>query len=237
MQGVDVGRVFDPRYHVQTRQTHLVQVVRGLDQLAMMDVDRSTKGVQTLVQKRSLFPRQIDLEKLLNRMLVQIHNLLVLHVFGDKYLAKPRQNRVQQLVLVLDQDEEPRVVAEQLNAPPQGRLGINRQIIRIDEHNRLENGAIVRLDVGLREKLEFFADEFDALALGTVDNHHIGLYFVLVALVNLVEELVDDGTFARARCSVENDVRNLVLLVEIVEFRNYFLVDGEEGATEGGRHW
>jgi len=108
---------------------------------------------------------------------------------------------------------------------PEGGLGVDRQIVGINENNGFEEGAVVGLDVGLGEEFQLFADEFDPLTLCAVDNHDIGFDFMLVALVNLLDELVDDGAFARARRSVEDDVGDLVLLVKIVQLGNDLMVD------------
>ena len=45
---------------------------------------------------------------------------------------------------------------------------------------------------------EFIADEFDALAVGTIDEHYIGFNTCPFAVINAINELADDGSFARS---------------------------------------
>jgi hypothetical protein len=52
---------------------------------------------------------------------------------------------------------------------------------------------MIRLDVGFREEFEFLAYEFNTLPMRAVDHHHIRLYFLLIAIVNLIQKVIDDG--------------------------------------------
>lgn len=95
-------------------------------------------------------------------------------VLGHINFAKSRHDGIQQTVLVFHDDEESRIETKELDAPSQGALGVNGQAVGIKEHNGLEFD-VGALDVGLGEKLEFFANKLDALAVGAVDKHDIGL--------------------------------------------------------------
>ncbi len=112
--------------------------------------------------------------------------------------AKSRQNRIQQFVFILYNNEEARIVTKQFNAPAQGALGVNREFIGIHQHNALKHIVVVALHICLGEIFEFVADEFDAFAVGTIDKHYIGFDAIAVALIDLVYEIADDGAFAGA---------------------------------------
>jgi hypothetical protein len=81
------------------------------------------------------------------------------------------------------------------------------------------------LNVGFREKLELLSNKFDSLSLCTVHNHDIGFDLMSVALIDFMEELVDYRPFSRARRTVKDNMGNFVLLMEIVEFGDDFLVN------------
>jgi len=128
---------------------------------------------------------------------MQIFDAIIDQRFGHINLAKPRHDGIQEPVFVLDHDEESRVVAEQFDATPECALRVDGQTVGIEEDNRLEFD-VVAFDVGFSEKLEFFADELDALAVGAVDKHDIGLDFAaLVVVVNQVDEIIHESSLAR----------------------------------------
>ena len=88
-----------------------------------------------------------------------------------------------------------------------------------------DGGIGTQVDIRFGEKFEFFADEFYALAVGTVHEHDIGFDFFLFALVDFQDEIVDDGSLAGTGGTVKNDVGNTVGLVEIIEFFDDVLVN------------
>ena len=148
------------------------------------------------------------------------HSGLIRHID----FAEARQNGVQQLVFVLYNNEEARVVTKEFNAPAQGALGVDREFVGIHQYNALEHIVVVALHVCFGEIFEFVADEFDALAVGAIDKHDIGFDAVAVALVDLVYEIADDGAFAGAGRTVENEIGDFSYRDEILQlFENIFV--------------
>jgi hypothetical protein len=120
--------------------------------------------------------------------------------------TKARQNGVQQLVFVLYNNEEARVVTKEFDAPAQGALGVDREFVGIHQHNTLEHIVVIALHICFGEIFEFVADEFDALAVGAVDKHDVGFDTSAVASIDLVYEIADDGAFAGAGRPVKNEI-------------------------------
>jgi len=138
-------------------------------------------------------------------------------VVGHIDFAESRQNGFQQFVFVLDHDEKPRVVAKEFDTPTQGGLGVDGQFVGIIEDNTFEQVVVITLDIGFRKQLEFVADELDALAVGTIDKHHVGFHAAAFAVVNAVNELAHDGAFARPRRAVKYNIGDAFRRNEIVE--------------------
>jgi len=120
--------------------------------------------------------------------------------------AEARQNGVQQLVFVLYNNEEARVVTKEFDAPAQGALGVDREFVGIHQHNALEHIVVITLHICFGEIFEFVADEFDALAVGAINKHDVGLHASAVTSVDLVYEIADDGSFAGAGRPVKNEI-------------------------------
>ena len=110
-----------------------------------------------------------------DRMLMKIENLTGVSSFRNINLAKPGQNRVQQFVFVLDNDEKPRIETKEFDTSTQGRLRIRRQRIGVQENDGLKHDSAIELDVRLGEELEVFADELDPApaSMGAIDPHDI----------------------------------------------------------------
>ena len=142
-------------------------------------------------------------------------------VIGHIDFAESRQNRLQQLVFVFNDDEEPRIVAKQLNTTSQGGLGINGQFVGIIEDDAFEQIVVITLDIGFRKEFELVTDELDALAVGAIDKHHIGFDAAAFAVVNAVNELADDGALARPRGAVKYDIGDAFRRNKIVELLFY----------------
>jgi len=94
-------------------------------------------------------------------------------------------------------------MTKQLNTPTQRGLGINGQFVGIIEDNAFEQIIVITLDIGFGKKLEFVADELDALAVGAIHKHYVGFYTSAVAVINPVNELTHDGSFPRPRRPVK----------------------------------
>jgi hypothetical protein len=52
-------------------------------------------------------------------------------------------------------------------------LCIYRKFVRIRQYDRLENRAFFEIDIRLREKLQFFANKANPLAMCAIRTHHI----------------------------------------------------------------
>ena len=150
--------------------------------------------------------------------------LLDLRLIGYIYLAKSGQNRVQKLVFVLHNDEEARIVAEKLNAPAQGTLGVNGQFVGIHEDDAFEHIIVVTLHIGFCEVLELIAYKTDTLAMGAIDEHDVGFDAIAIAAVDLVDEIAHDGAFPCARRPVENQIGNLANGYKIIQLFDYICV-------------
>jgi hypothetical protein len=136
---------------------------------------------------------------------------------GNIDFAKPRKNWFQQFVFVLDDDEKARCVAEELDAASESRLCVDCEFIRVVHYDALEEVVFVTLNVGFCKLLEFVSDEFDSLAVGTVDKHDIILDSGSVELVDTVDEIADNGSLSTSSGSVKNNVGNFSDVDEIIE--------------------
>lgn len=153
------------------------------------------------------------------------HGGLIRHID----FTEARQNGVQQLVFVLYNNEEACVVTEKFDTSAQGALGVNREFVGIHQHDALEHIVVVTLHICFGEIFEFVADEFDALAVGAIDKHDVGLDAVAVALIDLVYEIADDGAFAGAGRTVENEIGDFSYRDEILQlFENIFVFSVHE---------
>jgi hypothetical protein len=85
------------------------------------------------------------------------------------------------------------------------------------------------LDIGFCKIFEFVANEFDALAVGAIDEHHIVFDAVAVSSVDAVDEIIHDGSFATAGRTVKNNVGDFADLDEIIEFGRYEIVFVKNG--------
>jgi hypothetical protein len=95
--------------------------------------------------------------------------------FGYIDFTETGQDGVQQPLFVFDNDEESRRMTKEFNAATQGRLRIYGQTVGIQQYDRFEWHSIIGLYVGLGEKLELVADEFNALvSVRTIDHHDVG---------------------------------------------------------------
>lgn len=145
-------------------------------------------------------------------------------LIGHIDFAESRQNRVQQLVFVLYNDEEARIVTKQFNTPAQGALGVNGEFIGIHQDDTFEHIVVITLHVCFGEIFEFVADEFDALAVGAIHKHDIGLDAIAVESVDLIYEIADDGAFSDAGRTVKNEIRNFPNRDKIIQlFHNIFI--------------
>jgi hypothetical protein len=113
--------------------------------------------------------------------------------------AKPGQNRFQQFVFVLYDNEEPSVVTEKFNAPAQSGLGVNSELVCIIQDNTFEQGCIIALYIGFCKMFEFVADEFDALPMSAIHKHNVIFDTVSVAAVDAIDKIADNGSFAATR--------------------------------------
>ena len=150
--------------------------------------------------------------------------LLDLRLVRNIYFAKSRQNRIQKLVFVFYNDEEARIVAEKLNTSAQCTLGVNGQFIGIHEDNAFEHIIVVTLHVGFCEVFELVADKTDALSVGAIDKHDVGFNAISVAAVDLVDEISNNGAFARPGRPVENQIGNLANRYEIIQLFYYICI-------------
>ena len=96
-------------------------------------------------------------------------------------------------------------------------MGVNGQLVGIHEDDAFEHIIVVTLHVGFCEVFELVADKTDALAVGAIDKHDVGFNAIAVAAVDLVDEIADDGAFARTRRPVENQIGNLANGYEIIQ--------------------
>jgi len=113
-------------------------------------------------------------------------------------------------VFVLHHNEKPRVIAKQLYASTQRTLGIDGQTVGIEQNNGFKRYPLCTLDIGLGKIFEIIANEFDPLSVRAIDKHHIGLQFVFVASVNLINEIIDQGPLASAVRTVEEQMGDAI---------------------------
>jgi len=136
---------------------------------------------------------------------------------GDIDFTKTGQNGFQQFVFVLYNDEETRSVAEQLDAAPESRLSVDRELVRVVHDDTLEEVIFVALDVGFCELFEFVSDKLDSLAMRAVYKHDIVLDSCSVRLVDSVDKVADDGSLTAARGAVEHDIGDFADVDKIIE--------------------
>jgi hypothetical protein len=65
------------------------------------------------------------------------------------------------------------------------------------------------------EEFQVVANKFDALAVCAVDIHDKVFNFVFVVIVDEVNKIVNDGSFAGAGCAVEQDVGYFVVGMKV----------------------
>ena len=109
-------------------------------------------------------------------------------------------------------------MTKQLDTSPERGLRIDRQAVRIQQHDRFEQLAVVRLHIRLGKELQLLADEFDALTVRAIDDHNVRLQLVFVIVVDFIEEIVYQRALARPRRTVEYNMRDFVGEKEAVEF-------------------
>ena len=112
-------------------------------------------------------------------------------------------------------------MTKQLDTSPERGLRIDRQAVRIQQHDRFEQLAVVRLHIRLGKELQLLADEFDALTVRAIDDHNVRLQLVFVIVVDFIEEIVYQRALARPRRTVEYNMRDFVGEKEAVEFAYY----------------
>ena len=114
-------------------------------------------------------------------------------------------------MFVLYDNEESRVVTEQLDAATQCTLRVNGETVGIKKHNRFEADVVApSLEVGLGEKLELFANKFDALPVRTINKHDVRLDFWFLMIVNQIDEIVNNGPFPSTVGTMEEQIRNAI---------------------------
>jgi hypothetical protein len=136
---------------------------------------------------------------------------------GDIDFTKTGQNGFQQFVFVLYNDEETRSVAEQLDAAPESRLSVDRELVRVVHDDTLEEVVFVALDVGFCELFQFVSDKLYSLAVCAVYKHYVVLDSCSVRLVDSVDKVADDGSLTAARGAVEHDIGDFADVDEIIE--------------------
>jgi hypothetical protein len=82
------------------------------------------------------------------------------------------------------------------------------------------------LDIGFGEKFEFFSDEFDAFAMGTIDKHDIGFDLLFISVVYFIEEIMDNRPFTCTGRTMNNNIGYFVCFVKIIEFVLNIFMDG-----------
>jgi len=149
-------------------------------------------------------------------MLMKIENLTGVSSFRNINLAKPGQNRVQQFVFVLDNDEKPGIETKEFDTSTQGRLRIRRQRIGVQENDGLKHDSAIELDVRLGEEFEVFADELDPApaSMGAIDPHDIRFHFGFIAPVDLRKEVLHNRSFSRTRGSMKNEMGDFPGLIK-----------------------
>ena len=139
--------------------------------------------------------------------------------------SKSGENRLQQFALVGRNDEEPGVKAELLYASAKRRLCIARQFICIVEHHCFEHGPRYRVCFGKQSQI--LADELNTFPVGTVHINDILADVVGVAGIQFPYELVHQCFLAASQWTVEYNIRNSILGMEIVELRYDMTVNGQ----------
>ena len=120
-------------------------------------------------------------------------------------------------MFILHHDEETGIVAEQLDAPAEGALRVNGQAVGVKQDNRLEPN-VVPFDIGFSKKFELFANKLDALAMRAIDKHDIGFDSRFLMIVYQIDEIVDEGPFARPVRPVKQEIRDAIVAIKSFEF-------------------
>ncbi len=69
--------------------------------------------------------------------------------------------------------------------------------------------------MGFGEEFQVIANEFDALTVSAVNIHDKVFNFVFVVIVDEVNKIMDDGSFAGAGCAVEQNVRYFMVGMKV----------------------
>jgi hypothetical protein len=104
-------------------------------------------------------------------------------------------------------------------------LRVNREFVRIRENHGFENRAIFQVNIRLREKLQFLADEAYALSVRTIRAHNIVFHRGFITAVYLVNKPVQNIRFSRAVRSIKNNVWDFPVLDEYIQFVMDVLMD------------
>ena len=123
--------------------------------------------------------------------------------FGYINFTEPREDGIEHLILVLNNDKKPGIITKELDTTAERGLCIDRQKVRIHENNRFENNTIIGLDIRFGEKFEILADKFNTFPMGAVDEHDIGFYLGLIPLINLFDKPINNSPLAGPRGSME----------------------------------
>ena len=166
----------------------------------------------------ALLLQLVECKRFLQQVRVQIHLLAVDNGLGHMDLAKPRQNRAQQLVLVLHHDEKPGGMVEQLDAAPKRRLRVGRQLVCIHQHHALEYLSVLQVHIGFGKEFQVLANESDALVVRTIHVHDVILQRHLVVAINAAHKAPGQRVLAAARHPVKYDVGYFPVLNEMPQF-------------------
>ncbi len=84
-------------------------------------------------------------------------------------------------------------MTEQFNTTAQCGLGVNSQMVSIQQQNDFKIADGFSLCICLREKFEFFANELYAFSVRTIHGHDVGFYFGFILRVNTLYEIANQG--------------------------------------------
>ena len=119
-------------------------------------------------------------------------------------------------------------MAIDFNASAQGRLRVDGQAVGVLEDDDFEHFVllmlgflgrkglwIILLNIDSGKGFDFPSDELDAFFVGAVDIHDVGFHLFLGVLVDFANELIDNGAFAGAGITVEEEMGDFMGLDEI----------------------
>jgi hypothetical protein len=115
-------------------------------------------------------------------------------------------------------------MTKQLNASSQCRLGIDRQFVRIIHHDAFEEIVFVALDVCLCKLFQFVSDKLDTLSMSTVNKHDIVFNLVTIRVVDAIDKVADNGSFARTGRSMKDNVGDFSDIDEIIKLLVYQVI-------------